>query len=121
MAQFNCPELGGSGQWMSGGMAMVGDMFNHGLKNTVDNLCAELSNALVNTQMFPVLPTGSKTAINDCQPIWAAHLAEAHKTISDMLYFLIGWRFNIMERLLCMTHWITTLVELANNKVAIRR
>lgn len=27
---------------------MVGDMFNHGLKNTVDNLCSEISNALAN-------------------------------------------------------------------------
>jgi hypothetical protein len=62
MAQFNCPELGGSGQWMRGGMTMVGDMFNHGLKNTVNNLCAELSNALVNTQMFPVIPAGTKNS-----------------------------------------------------------
>jgi hypothetical protein len=31
MAQFNVPELGGSGQWMQGGMTMVGDMFNYGL------------------------------------------------------------------------------------------
>ncbi|CAA6810881.1 MAG: Unknown protein, partial [uncultured Thiotrichaceae bacterium] len=46
MAQFNCPELGGSGQWMQGGMTMVGDMFNNGLKSTVDNLCTELSNIL---------------------------------------------------------------------------
>ncbi|WP_419660700.1 hypothetical protein Dvar_11020 [Desulfosarcina variabilis str. Montpellier] len=53
MAQFNCPELGGSGQWMRGGMTMVGDMFNHGLKNTVDNLCNELSNALAAIQVFP--------------------------------------------------------------------
>ena len=62
MAQFNCPELGGSGQWMQGGMTMVGDMFNYGLKNTVNNLCAELSNALTNTQMFPVIPAGSKNS-----------------------------------------------------------
>ncbi len=48
MAQFNCPELGGGGQWMQGGMTMVGDMFNNGLKNTVDNLCVELSNLLYN-------------------------------------------------------------------------
>jgi hypothetical protein len=61
MAQFNCPELG-SGQWMRGGMTMVGDMFNNGLKNTVDNLCSELSNALANTQMFPVVPAGSKNS-----------------------------------------------------------
>ena len=60
MAQFNCPELGGSGQWMQGGMTMVGDMFNHGLKMTVDNLCAEISNSLANTQVFPIVPPGSR-------------------------------------------------------------
>lgn len=59
MAQFNCPELGGSGQWMQGGMTMVGDMFNYGLKNTVDNLCNELAAALANNQMFPVVPAGT--------------------------------------------------------------
>lgn len=59
MAQFNCPELGGAGQWMSGGMTMVGDMFNHGLKMTVDNLCAELANGLMNVQVFPVIPAGT--------------------------------------------------------------
>jgi hypothetical protein len=46
MAQFNLPEFGGSGQWMRGGMTMVGDMFNNSLKATVDNLCSELSNLL---------------------------------------------------------------------------
>lgn len=59
MAQFNCPELGGGGQWMQGGMTMVGDMFNSGLKNTVNNLCAELSNALANNQIFPIIPKGA--------------------------------------------------------------
>jgi len=59
MAQFNSPELGGSGQWMQGGMTMVGDMFNNGLKATVENLCSELSNSLVNYQMFPVIPAGT--------------------------------------------------------------
>lgn len=59
MAQFNCPELGGGGQWMRGGMTMVGDMFNHGLKNTVDNLCNELADVLANNQMFPVIPAGT--------------------------------------------------------------
>jgi hypothetical protein len=59
MAQFNCPELGGGGQWMRGGMTMVGDMFNYGLKNTVDNLCNELANVLANNQMFPVIPAGT--------------------------------------------------------------
>lgn len=59
MAQFNCPELGGSGQWMQGGMTMVGDMFNYGLKNTVNNLCSEISSALANTQIFPMIKAGT--------------------------------------------------------------
>ncbi|MEY4589767.1 MAG: hypothetical protein RL497_1843 [Pseudomonadota bacterium] len=59
MAQFNCPELGGGGQWMQGGMTMVGDMFNNGLKNTVDNLCRELAAGLANMQIFPVIPAGT--------------------------------------------------------------
>ena len=52
MAQFNHPELGGSGQWMRGGMTMVGDMFNHGLQATVSNLCVELANAMVSGPFF---------------------------------------------------------------------
>jgi len=52
MAQFNVPELGGGGQWMMGGMTMVGDMFNNGLQATVSNLCGELSNAQANGDFF---------------------------------------------------------------------
>lgn len=48
MAQFSHPEFGGSGQWMRGGMMMLGDMFNSGLKNQVDALCNEISNILAN-------------------------------------------------------------------------
>lgn len=59
MAQFNSPELGGSGQWMRGGMTMVGDMFNNGLKNTVNNLCSEISTALANMTIFPIAPVGT--------------------------------------------------------------
>ncbi|MFT6029434.1 MAG: hypothetical protein ACI8O8_001170 [Oleiphilaceae bacterium] len=59
MAQFNCAELGGSGQWMRGGMTMVGDMFNNGLKATVNNICSELSNILANNQVFPAVPAST--------------------------------------------------------------
>lgn len=48
MAQFSHPEFGGSGQWMQGGMTMVGDMFNNHLKGRVDNLCSELSRLISN-------------------------------------------------------------------------
>lgn len=57
MAQFNHQELGGSGQWMQGGMTMVGDMFNNQLKFTVENLCMELNN-LLSTQPFIPPPQG---------------------------------------------------------------
>jgi Short C-terminal domain len=45
-AQFNHPEFGGMGQWQQGGMTMIGDMFNNGLKSRVAGLCSELSMAL---------------------------------------------------------------------------
>lgn len=48
MAQFSHSEFGGSGQWMRGGMTMIGDMFNGYLKGRVDSLCSDLSNILAN-------------------------------------------------------------------------
>jgi Short C-terminal domain len=56
MAQFYIPELGGGGQWMRGGMTMVGDMFNSGLQATVSGLCAELSSLLATQQVFAPPP-----------------------------------------------------------------
>lgn len=66
MAQFSHPELGGMGQWSRGGMIMIGDMFNNGLKASVDGICTELSNALVNQQIFapvaaPAAPMASQS------------------------------------------------------------
>ncbi len=46
MAQFSHPEFGGGGQWMQGGMIMLGDMFNHSLKGRVDSLCNEIAGVL---------------------------------------------------------------------------
>ena len=54
MAQFCITELGGSGQWMRGGMTMVGDMFDHGLKARVDALCTELA------QLLPLFPADTQ-------------------------------------------------------------
>jgi len=45
-AQFNHLDLGGMGQWSQGGMIMIGDMFNQGLKHRVDTLCKELAGFL---------------------------------------------------------------------------
>ena len=60
MAQFYHPELGGGGQWMQGGMTMVGDMFNYGLKAKVDGLCTELSQ-LLSQQPFAPLPQNNQS------------------------------------------------------------
>ena len=46
-AQFNHPELGGMGQWMSGGMLMIGDMYNNELKAKVDRVCRAVAAAIV--------------------------------------------------------------------------
>ncbi len=56
MAQFNINELGGGGQWMRGGMTMVGDMFNYSLKSRVDGICNDLSSAIIEQQMQVVPP-----------------------------------------------------------------
>jgi hypothetical protein len=63
-AQFNHPELGGMGQWSQGGMIMVGDMFNQGLKYRVDALCNELAR-LLHSQ--PSLSVGAGQAQSQSQ------------------------------------------------------
>jgi hypothetical protein len=45
-AQFDHPELGGLGQWMSGGMLQIGDMFNSALKAKVDGVCRDVADAI---------------------------------------------------------------------------
>lgn len=60
MAQFSIPELGGSGQWMQGGMTMVGNMFDNALKARVDALCGELSQLLATSTVFPASTRGSQ-------------------------------------------------------------
>jgi Short C-terminal domain len=67
MAQFSIPELGGSGQWMRGGMTMVGNMFDNALKARVDALCTELAQLIATTTVFPPTATnyqGGFTAAN---------------------------------------------------------
>ena len=65
MAQFSHPEFGGSGQWMRGGMTMVGDMFNHALKARVDSLCDELSALLASQPLFAPSPAAQSQRQGD--------------------------------------------------------
>jgi Short C-terminal domain len=59
-AQFSHPDLGGMGQWSQGGMIMIGDMFNQGLKYKVDNLCSEIAGLVRDQPMFN-LPAASQS------------------------------------------------------------
>jgi len=60
-AQFNHPELGGMGQWSQGGMIMIGDMFNNGLKAKVDGLCYELANLARGASLYLPVPQQSQS------------------------------------------------------------
>ena len=57
-AQFDHPELGGMGQWSQGGMIMIGDMFNSGLKARVDALLNDLA-GLLRSQPLAFADAGS--------------------------------------------------------------
>lgn len=61
-AQFTHPELGGMGQWSGGGMVMVGDMFNHGLKAKVDAVCTALAQQWGQGRLFRQSAELSETA-----------------------------------------------------------
>jgi hypothetical protein len=59
-AQFSHPELGGMGQWSQGGMIMIGDMFNQGLKHKVSSLCEDLAGVIRNQRVFAPAPAQSQ-------------------------------------------------------------
>ena len=60
-AQFNHPDLGGMGQWSQGGMIMIGDMFNQGLKDTRSARCARNWRRLVRSQPMLRPPAASQS------------------------------------------------------------
>jgi hypothetical protein len=86
MAQFSHPELGGMGQWSQGGMVMVGDMFNQGLRHRVDVLCTELAAMLRDSD--PFLPSQGQTSVAVGGAWWPAELGSpaASGGQNDMRY-----------------------------------
>ena len=61
-AQFSHPDLGGMGQWSSGGMTQVGDMFNTALKDKVNALCQALAQSAPQDEPAPPKPAGRSDA-----------------------------------------------------------
>lgn len=72
-AQFSHPELGGMGQWASGGMLMIGDMFNNGLKARVDGLATELSGLVGSASLFQP-PAAAEDGLFAASALWPAEL-----------------------------------------------
>ena len=95
MAQFSIPELGGSGQWMAGGMTMVGDMFNTGLRMRVEQLCGDLTSAMAAGPLFALPQTlagaawwpaelGQPAAVGGQNQYRYAYFPEARRIAWDM-------------------------------------
>ena len=102
LAQFDHPELGGSGQWMSGGMTMVGDMFNYGLKAKVSGLCADIASLLYSEQLLVPLPVHStRHSIFPGNAWWPAELGNPSSTGGQndvrYAYFPQGRRLAILH------------------------
>ena len=103
MAQFSVPEFGGSGQWMRGGMTMIGDMFNNSLKATVDNLCNELSNLLTShTDIFAPVDVSLRQSSPQAGSWWPSELGNPSATGSQnnlrYAYFPASNRLAIDDR-----------------------
>jgi hypothetical protein len=81
MAQFNHPDLGGMGQWSSGGMIMIGDMFNNGLKSRISSLCAELSNVVGRTDIIAYRPQSSQ---------WQSQGSSGSMPLPESSFFVSG-------------------------------
>ena len=81
MAQFNHPDLGGMGQWSSGGMLMIGDMFNNGLKSRIGALCAELSDLIGRTDIISYRPQSSQ---------WQSQGSSGSIPLPDSSFFVRG-------------------------------
>lgn len=113
MAQFSIPELGGSGQWMRGGMTMVGDMFDHALKARVDALCNELAQLLTTTAVFPPATAGAPAA--GSATWWPAELGVPSSTggQNDARYAV----FPGTRRLVIQTRGLTRVFDTGEHQI----
>ncbi|KPF67679.1 hypothetical protein IP69_12960 [Bosea sp. AAP35] len=71
MAQFSHAAFGGMAQWSQGGMSMIGDMFNQGLKAKFDAVMSDLAAALAEE------PEGSDEAARASSSDDGAHSASS--------------------------------------------
>jgi hypothetical protein len=114
MAQFSIPELGGSGQWMRGGMTMVGNMFDNALKARVDALCAELAQLLTTSAVFPASPSNSQIGLTSAN-WWPADLGipSASGGQNDARYAI----FPSTRRLAIQIHGVTSIFDTGEHRI----
>ena len=113
MAQFDIPELDGSGQWMRGGMTMVGNMFDNALKARVDAVCTELAQLLSTTTVFPA--AASQTGFAAGGAWWPAELGVPSSTggQNDTRYAV----FPATRRLAVHAHGVTRVFDTGEHHI----
>ena len=74
-AQWHHPELGGMGQWSSGGLLQIGDMFNEALKGKVAAVLADLAARGLGSDLPPKGATDSTDRV-----WWPSHLGQPSST-----------------------------------------
>jgi len=102
MAQFSHPEFGGMSQWSSGGMTMVGDMFDGGKRDRLAGLASELSERLDDLRASARAPVASRAGADpgpfrDPEPWWPDHLGvpTSRGSQDGMRYALFGERLAV--------------------------
>ncbi|KEZ78638.1 SHOCT domain-containing protein [Salinisphaera hydrothermalis] len=110
MASFDHPEFGGQGQWMQGGMIMLGEPLNHSLRARVDALCSEIARA--HDASGPLIEHGSQTAT----PTWPDSLGTPSATGSqgDLHY---AW-FADTRRLALMRHGQLQVFDTGDHRIS---
>ncbi|MFZ3270160.1 MAG: SHOCT domain-containing protein [Mycobacterium sp.] len=114
MAQFSIPELGGTGQWMRGGMTMVGNMFDNALKARVDALCNELAQLLTSTTVFPASTTSFQGGFTSAN-WWPADLGVPSATgaQNDARYAI----FPSTRRLAIQINGVTKIFDTGEHRI----
>lgn len=111
-AQFDHPELGGMGQWSQGGMIMIGDMFDHGLKHRVARLCEDLAAVLQDGSAFAPATRPRGTSAD---PRWPEELGSPASTGSQNdLHYAV---FPMARRLAVSQGGRMTLYDTADYRI----
>ncbi|HET7313403.1 SHOCT domain-containing protein [Salinisphaera sp.] len=109
MAAFDHPEFGGPGQWMQGGMIMLGEPLNHSLRARVDALCNEIAG--VYEAEGPLIERGPNSA-----PAWPESLGTPSATGSQGgLHY--AW-FAERRRLVLIQHGRMRIFDTGDHRVS---